>query len=101
MGHLRLGRLPKTRRWSGVFDLLEGHNVSPEGLARATATAAQQQFAVLERDRAVNYCFWVLVRLATAARGDDFAGELRRLGVHTTDIASGLGFIQQIAKMVE
>jgi hypothetical protein len=101
MGHIRLGRLPKTRRWSVVFDVLEGDSVSPDALARATATAAQQQFAALEGDRAVNYCFWVLVRIVTAARGDDFAGELRRLGISGTEISSGLGFIQQITQMVE
>ena len=56
MGHIRLGRLPKTRRWSGVFALLEGESVSPEALARVTATAAQEQFAVLQGDQAINYC---------------------------------------------
>lgn len=101
MGHLRLGRLPKTKRWSGVFALLEGDSVSPEALARATATAAQEQFAALEGDQAINYCFWVLVRIATAARGDDFIGELRRLGVQNPQVTSGLGFVQQITNMVE
>jgi hypothetical protein len=101
MGHLRLGRLPKTRRWAGVFALLEGENVSPEALARATATAAQEQFAALEGDQAINYCFWVLVRIATAARGDDFIGELRRLGVQNPQITSGLGFVHQITQVVE
>jgi hypothetical protein len=88
-------------RWSGVFELLEGESVSPEALARVTASAAQEHFAVLQGDQAINYCFWILVRIATAARGDDFAGELQRLGIQNPQVTSGIAFIQQITQMVE
>ena len=54
----------------------------------------------LERDRAVNCCFWILVRLATAARGD-FPEELRRLGIQTEPVSSGFAFVQRVSKAVE
>jgi hypothetical protein len=101
MGHIRLGRLPKTRPWSGVFNALGGTDIGTVELARETAIAAQEQFAALEDDRGLSYCFWVIVRVVTAARGDNFAGELKRLGVQNTAVNSGLGFVQQIAQAVE
>ena len=89
MGHIRLGRLPKSKSWSKVFEVLKGDNINPGDLARATSIAAQQQFTALQKDQSINYCFWVLVRVVTAARTGDFSGELERLGVQTTGVTSG------------
>lgn len=100
MGHIRLGRLPKTKPWSALFQVLAGDTISPPDLARATAVAAQRQFSALEGDRAVNYCFWMLVRIVTAARGDGFAEELERLGVQNINVPSGLGFVREVAQSV-
>ena len=101
MGHIRLGRLPKTKPWDSVFDVLKGPGLDAAKLARATALSAQRQFSSLEGDRGVNYCFWVLVRIATAAREPDFLGELTRLGVRTHGATSGLGFVHEVSKTVE
>jgi hypothetical protein len=93
--------LPKTRPWAALFDLLQGGEINAEQTAQATANAAQQQFATLEGDRRINYCFWFLVRLVTAARGEEFVGELERLGLRSASFTSGLGFMQQVARTVE
>lgn len=100
MGHIRVGRIPKTRPWLGVFNALEADNLSANALAKATATAVQQEFSALERDEAINYCFWVLIRLVTAARGD-FAEGLERLGIQPKKVSSGLSFVQQVSQAVE
>ncbi len=101
MGHVRVGRLPKTKPWAGLFDQLRGAEVNAGQIAQATAEAAQQEFAVLEGDRRINHCFWFLVRLVTAARNDDFTGELARLGLTNPSFTSGLAFVQQVARTVE
>jgi hypothetical protein len=101
MGHIRLGRLPKTRPWSSVIEVLRGDSISTPELARAIAVAAQHRFAALEGDRGINYCFWILAQVVTAARGNDFARELERLGVQSSGITSGLGFVQQLAQAIE
>jgi hypothetical protein len=101
VGHIRVGRLPKTRPWQGLFDHLQGGQADAAQVAQATSEAAQQQFAALEGDRHINYCFWFLVRLVTAARGDDFAGDLEQLGLRSVSFTSGLGFVQQVARTVE
>jgi hypothetical protein len=93
--------LPKTRPWESLFAHLQGGEINAAQIAQATSEAAQQQFANLEGDRRINYCFWFLVRLVTAARGDDFIGELEALGLRNLSFTSGLGFVQQIARLVE
>jgi hypothetical protein len=101
MGHIRLGRLPKLRPWTGVFSVLESQDLNAAALAQATATAAQEQFAGLERNEAINYCFWILVRIVTASRGDAFVPELERFGIKTESSSSGLAFVQQVSQAIE
>lgn len=101
MGHIRIGRLPKTKQWADVFSALEGESLIAADLASATATAAQQQFSVLARDEAINYCFWMLVRIASAARGENFADELKRIGIKSGRIESGLSFVQEVSRAIE
>ncbi len=101
MGHIRLGRLPKTRDWVGVFDTLQNDSTNTAALAKSAVIAAQAQFSDLERNSAINYCFWVLVRLATAGRSDNFVGELEKLGVQQKAISSGLQFVQLVSRTVE
>src|SRR5258708_4813722 len=61
MGHVRLGRLPKTRRWAEVIALLT--DSSPEdvaAIASATVQAADRRLRELARDPSLTYCFWLL-----------------------------------------
>src|SRR5436309_12141408 len=101
MGHIRVGRLPKTLPWAAVFDALEKDSLDVNDLARATAQAAQLELTALEGDPSINYCFWLLVRVVTSARSDNFDGELGRLGVRIIQPVSGLGFIQQVSRTLE
>ena len=41
MGHIRLGNLPKTRKWQQVVDLIEG-GAGTAQVANATITAAER-----------------------------------------------------------
>lgn len=50
MGHIRLGRLPKSRSWHKVFQVLEGDSLSASGVAGAVAVAAQRELSTLQRD---------------------------------------------------
>jgi hypothetical protein len=101
LGHIRLGRLPKTKPWTGIFNVLESGVIEPSALASATALAAEQQFSDLEDDLTINYCFWMLTRIVTASRSSDFAKELESLGIHKIPFSSGLGFVQRVAQTVE
>jgi len=101
MGHIRLGRLPKSKQWHDVFDSLQSDAVNSKDIARSASRATQQQFQVLKQDRSLNHCFWILVRIATAARGNDFTAELKRLGVRNPASISPVSLVAQIARAVE
>lgn len=81
MGHTIVGDFPKTRRWNRVFDLLQAPFAEPGTIAAATVQAAERRLIQLRGDESLTYCFWILSRLAAAARGPDFEADARRLGI--------------------
>ena len=101
MGHIRLGQLPKTRKWAGVFSLLSGATISAADFSEEIALAARDEFAALKGNQGISYCFWILARIVTAARSDNFVAELTRLGIKTSHIDSGLGFVKQVGEAVQ
>ena len=107
MGHITLKRIPRTKPWIGVIKQLGRDEINIEELSRAIADATRHNYAALEGNRGVNYCFWMLVRIITSSRIDQasssnrFINELATLGINVTNINSGLSFIQQISKTVE
>ena len=100
MGHIRLGRLPKTFRWQGVLALLSQAPSDIPGIARATVAAAEGRFRELASDAMVGYSFWLLSRVTSAARGASFPDELASLGLHVRDGDSTLAFASLIADRV-
>ena len=78
MGHIHLGRLPKTRPWNAVVDLLRV-GASTADIAEATAKAAENSLAPAASDPALRHAFWLLTQLPLAARSTDFAGRLMEL----------------------
>ena len=84
MGHVRLGILPKSRKWNQVVNELRlGAEV--EEIAAATANAAEASLHSASNDPAFLHSFWLLTQIPLAARGPDFGGDLRRLGVELGD----------------
>jgi len=80
MGHSRLGTLPDTSRWRNVVGLIAG-NADVAVVADATMDAAQRGLEVAARDEGLRQSFWLLSRIALAARQDDFAAALKEVGV--------------------
>jgi hypothetical protein len=89
MGHVRLGRLPKTRRWQEVVSLLGNEEVSPASVATATLRAAGSHLEDMKRDPALRAAIEVLVRLASAGRAKDFKGALQEAGIRLPEGAKG------------
>lgn len=101
MGHIRLGRVPKTKRWTGVFNVLSNDGLDTIELSKAVAGAAKDKYSKIQDNTAINYCFWLLVRISSASRTDNFIEELKHLKINTEDINSGLTFIQQLSTTVQ
>ncbi len=84
MGHVRLGTLPKSRKWLQVVNLLaEGADAG--AIATASSDAAENSLANTAKDPALVYAFWLLTQIPLAARTDNFAAELRRIGLKVGD----------------
>lgn len=84
MGHLRLGDLPKTRRWTQIMALLE-ETTEPDQIASKTITAAETGFREAAYDEGFRHTVWLLSRITLAARNPNFSEELGRLGLKVPD----------------
>lgn len=100
MGRLRLGRLLKTRRWTEVINLLDAPALDPSSLAGAVVFAAEGRLRQLANDEGLGYSFWLLTRIAWAARGPDFVADLARLGINVNSNTSSLQLIAQVTDRV-
>jgi len=84
MGHVRLGVLPKTRKWRQVVEELRlGAEVGR--IAASAAEAAEASLHRASSDPAFLHAFWLLTQIPLAARGPAFAKDLRRLGFRVPD----------------
>lgn len=80
MGHIRLGRLPRTHRWEQVIGLL-GAGAPARDVAAASAKAAETALDEASSDPALVHAFWLLTQVPLAARSSDYVGSLQRLGI--------------------
>ncbi len=80
MGHLRLGDLPRTRKWQQVVGLIEG-GAGTAQIATAAISAAERGLALTGDDAGLVETVWLLTQIPLAARSEDFAGALRSAGL--------------------
>lgn len=100
MGHIRLGVLPKSRKWNQVVDELRlGADI--DAVAASAADAAETSLKVASNDPAFLHAFWLLTQIPLAARGPDFADDLRRLGVQVVDRPSLMDVVAAISGAVD
>jgi hypothetical protein len=101
VGHNRLGALPKTQEWREVIALLDAPAVNPLDLAGAVMAAAHKRFQLLGDDPALGFWFWLLVRIASAARKPGFAEEMAHLGLPLPADIDAPTFVEVVADRVE
>jgi hypothetical protein len=100
MGHVRLGVLPKSRKWNQVVNALRlGADI--DEVAAAAADAAEASLHAASNDAAFLHAFWLLTQIPLAARGPDFAGDLRRLGVEVGNHPSLMDVVAAISAAVD
>lgn len=87
MGHVRLGNLPRTRKWRDVVGLIQG-GAGTAQLANATITAAEDGFKLAAEDKGLVETVWLLTQIPLAARTQDFGGALRKAGLNVSDSPS-------------
>jgi hypothetical protein len=100
MGHVRLGTLQRTRRWSEVVALIEG-GAQVHQVANATIRAAEAGLRRAPKDAGVVETVWLLMHLPVAARGTDFLGALRDSGMHVSGPTTLMGLVGAFADAVD
>lgn len=100
MGHLRLGRLPKYRRWREVVDLLDAKPGDTSLVARSTVIAAEDYLRSLASDPSLTYCFWLLCRITWASRFRDFQERVSSVGMKVGSDAPTLAFVAALSDQV-
>ncbi|MBN2566024.1 MAG: hypothetical protein JXB46_09980 [Candidatus Eisenbacteria bacterium] len=88
MGHLRLGDLPRARRWDQVVKLISTDGDAAQ-IAAASLVAAEAGFRQAASDSGVARVVWLLSQLPLAARDPDYVQRLSALGVNAGE-APGL-----------
>jgi hypothetical protein len=66
-------------------------------VARAAIEAAESRLRTLVDDPSLTHCFWLLARVAWAARSPSFATAVGDLGLDPARSPSAVGFIAQVA----
>jgi hypothetical protein len=100
MGHVRLGRLPTSRKWRQVVALLK-ESADVAELAAAVATAAEDDLISARGDPGLASTVWLLTQLPLAARTDRFGVELTALGFAPGSEASLLDIVTGFPSAVE
>ena len=95
MGHIHLGRLPGSKRWSAVVDLLETGAPDIDVIA-GSAIAAEKDLAGAVNNAVFVEAVRVLANLPQIARREPFGGGLRRLGLDVPDDPSLLDLASAI-----
>jgi hypothetical protein len=94
MGHTRLGKIPKSRKWTAVVESIAGGGTasSPEisigNVAKQTLEAAQGGLRAAIDDVGLQYTFYLLTQIALASRDKNFLSRLQRLGINLTEESS-------------
>lgn len=100
MGHVRLGVLPKSRKWTQVVEELRlGADVGE--LAASAADAAEVNLKAASNDPAFLHAFWLLTQVPLAARGPEFAEDLRRLRMSVPDQPSLWDVVAAVSAAVD
>ena len=85
MGHIRLGSPPATRKWREVVALLGASELRVGDIAEAVERASDRSLATAVDDPAFIEALWLLTKIPLAAKEDDFAVALRKLGIRVPD----------------
>ena len=80
MGHIRLGQLPRTRKWRDVVELVAAGADVPQ-VANATIKAADSAFSFVNDDCGYNQAVWLMTQLGLAAKKENPLDYLRSQGV--------------------
>lgn len=81
MGHVRLGKLPASRKWKDIIAYLAAGDVDVAKLADAIFKATEKALTRAAKDAAFIEVCWLLIKIPQAAKSADFAAALNEIGI--------------------
>lgn len=87
MGHVRLGILPRTRRWVELIALLEDR-ADVDVVARQALLAVSRVLASAGKEEEIVHTFWLLTQIPLAAKRPDFQKAFEELGISVSSSPS-------------
>jgi len=100
MGHLYLTRLPMTKKWKEVVDLL-GEGAGAAQVASGTLAACEDGLDIGGGDPGLVHAFWLLTQIPVCARSTDFAAELRSRGMAVSGPASLMEIVASYSDAID
>lgn len=104
MGHVRLGKLPASRKWKDIVAYLAAGDVDVGHLANAIYKATENDLMLAAKDDAFVEVCWLLIKIPQAAKSPDFAKALKEIGIEAPSDPSLLdvviGFDAAIEKVI-
>lgn len=100
MGHVRLGQLPRTRKWRDVVELIAAGADVPQ-VANATIKAADDAFTFVNDDSGYNQAVWLMTQLGLAAKQENPLEHLRAQGVNIPDSTSLPGVVAAFTEALD
>ena len=103
MGHIRLGILPKTRKWQEISQMIAGMYASETeiaDIAQQTVQNVRSQFRHIEQDNGVLSAFQFLVSLAVVSREEKPQVRLLELGIELPEDPTPFSFAKSVSAYV-
>lgn len=96
MGHIRLGRLPRTKKWKDVVQSLADCQSSLPEIVKLTSIASENVLKNTKHTEGLTQCYWLFTNIAQASRQGDFVENLNNLGINISSNDSGIKILKQI-----
>ena len=100
MGHIRLGTLPRSKKWLQVVDELKiGADIGT--IASASAEAAEAALSDAADDPILGNALWLLTQIPLAARGPDYTRDLAALGLDLSGAPSLFDLTSAVSNAID
>ena len=100
MGHIRLGTLPRSKKWRDVVGLIDS-GASVDVIAEAAANASARDLSLASKDPRFQFVAALLVRLPLLARAPGFEDALAELGCGESPLTSVAGLLAGLDAAIE
>lgn len=101
VGHIRFGKMPKTRSWKQVAQLLADDGADATQVAKATIKAASKALDQVPDDPGMIAAFHALTQVTLRARDADYEAALQRIGIDVSGVSDHFELVSRISRHIQ